>query len=140
MLPNVGLGTTFLNHQGLIQQAVGNILNTNRASLFVGGGPTATFQTNDAIFVPLAARQVVNATQAGAQRVTNETMLAVAEAYFGMLRGRRRQAAILETIDQLNSNVPSPLRAKSKGLLPLVRDFVEVGGKDAALGPRTCAR
>ncbi|MGE3807742.1 MAG: TolC family protein [Gemmataceae bacterium] len=131
MLPNLGFGTTYINHQGLIQQAIGNILNTNRASLFVGGGPVASFQVNDAIFVPLAARQVVNATQAGFERVTNETMLNVAEAYFNMLRARRRQAAILETIDQLNSNTASPLRAKSKGLLPLVRDFVDVGGKDA---------
>ena len=48
-----------------------------------------------------------------------------------VLRLRRRLARIDETLDYLTSETATPMRAGSKGLLPLVRDFVEVGRKEA---------
>jgi outer membrane protein TolC len=131
MVPTANLGSTYLNHQGQIQQAVGNILTTNRQSLFVGGGPSLTVSFGDALFQPLAARQNLNAVQAGQVRITNDSLLAVAEAYFAILRARRRLAALNETLEHLESDQRSPIRGDSKGLVVLVRDFVEVGGKDA---------
>ncbi len=131
VLPSVTGGSTFVDHEGRIQQAVGNILNSNRNSLFVGGGQSVAFQFSEAIFTTLAARQVVDAAQAGVQRVTNDTLLTVAEAYFTVLRARRRLARAEETLVFLTSDQPAESRGKSKGLLPLIRDFVEVGGRDA---------
>jgi outer membrane protein TolC len=127
MLPTIGIGSTFVDHEGRIQQAVGNILNSNRNSLFVGGGTSLNVGLGDAIFAPLAARQVVAASQAGVQRVTSDALLAVADAYFGILRGRRRLARSAQTLEFLTAEQPSESRAKSKGLLPLVRDIVEAG-------------
>jgi outer membrane protein TolC len=131
ILPTASAGATYVDHEGRIQQAVGNILNTNRNSLFVGGGPSLQVQLNEAIFGPLAARQLLTASRAGAQRVTNETLLAVAESYFNVRRARRRLARIDDTLDMLVSEQASPLRAGGKGLLPLVRSIVEVGGVQA---------
>ena len=131
MLPNVGLGVTYVDHAGRIQQANGNILNVNRTSLAVGVTPTLTFDVADAIFLPLAARQVEEATRAGMVRVTNDTLLAIAEAYIAVLRGQRRLARIDLTLSFLSDDKPSAFRGGAKGLAQLVRDVVEAGGKEA---------
>src|SRR5262249_29186337 len=54
-----------------------------------------------------------------------------ADAYFAVMRARRRIARIEDTMNFLTSEQPSPLRAQSRGLLPIMENFVEVGGKDA---------
>jgi outer membrane protein TolC len=131
VLPNFNLGAAYNSHEGNISKTEGNIIKANRDSLFTGGGPSLVFQSTDAIFLPLVARQVAAATEAGRQRVTDNTLLQVAESYFSVLRARRRIARISETLDYLTSERPSPSRAGSKGMLPLVRDVVELGGKEA---------
>lgn len=130
-LPNFTIGSTYAHHEGTIQKTEGNIIFANKDSLFVGGGPSLAFQTTDALFGPHVARGLVEAVRAGAQRVNNDTLLAVAEAYFNVQRARRRLTRVDDVLDFLTSEQPSPFRAGLKGLLPLVRDFVEVGGKDA---------
>jgi outer membrane protein TolC len=131
VLPNFNLGTAYNEHEGNISKTEGNIIKANRDSLFAGGGPSMTFQVTDALFLPLVARQIVAATAAGRQRVTNDTLLLVADAYFAILRARRRIARINETLEFLTSEQPADARAQSKGMLPLVRDVVELGGKEA---------
>ena len=130
-LPDLTLGSTYLNHQGRIQQTNGNILNINRDSLFVGGGPTLNLPISDALFEPLVARQLESAANAGFQRVTNDTLLSVGETYLQMMRARRALARVDDTLEFLTSEKPSDMRGKSKGLLPLLRDSVEAGGKEA---------
>src|SRR4051794_10586266 len=39
-LPNATFGSTYVDHEGRIQNTNGSIINVNRNSLFVGGGPT----------------------------------------------------------------------------------------------------
>jgi outer membrane protein TolC len=131
LLPNYNYGTTYLDHEGHLQQQGGDILNRNRTSLWVGGGPGIQLPLAEVIFTPLAARQVVAASEANVQRVTNDTLLAVADTYVAVLRARRRLAALAEALEQLTAPRPAPVRGQSKGLLPMVRDFVEVGGKEA---------
>src|SRR5262245_3293309 len=114
-LPNLAIGASYLSHEGRAQQANGNILNVNRDSLFVGGGPTMSVALTDALYGPLVARQVVNATEAGLQRVTNDTLLGVGEAYLQLLRARRRLVRIDDTLELLTAEQPSDLRGKSKG-------------------------
>ena len=41
VLPNLTLGTNYDSHRGVLQQASGNILNTNRDALYVGMGANA---------------------------------------------------------------------------------------------------
>jgi outer membrane protein TolC len=130
-LPNFNLGSAYTHHEGPAQKTEGNIIFANKDSLFVGGGPSMIVSFADAIYAPLVARQVVAATEAGAARVNNDALLAVAEAYFNVLRQRRRLARVDETLDYLSSDRASKGRADSKGLVPIIRDFVQVGAKDA---------
>ncbi|HVL11687.1 MAG TPA: TolC family protein, partial [Gemmata sp.] len=81
-LPNIGVGLEYYRHDGQIQDIAGKVFTTSRSSFLVGGGPTAVFPVSDALYAPLAARQVVRARQADLQAVRNDTTLSVAEAYF----------------------------------------------------------
>jgi outer membrane protein TolC len=131
ILPNFDLSSLYNHHEGNTAKTEGNVIKVNKDSLWVRGGPSVAFQTTEAIFGPLAARQVTVATRAGLQRVNNDILLAVADAYEAVLRARRRIARINETLEQLVADRPDPLRAQSRGLLPLIRDFVERGAKEA---------
>ncbi len=130
-VPNLSLGSSYNHHEGNIQKTEGNVIKANRDSLFVGGAPSLTLQLSDAIFAPLLARRLADANLAALQRVNNETFQRVADAYLNILRFRRRLARIDETLEYLTSTRDSPMRAGSKGLLPLVKDFVDVGRKEA---------
>jgi outer membrane protein TolC len=130
ILPNFNIGTAYNHHEGNIQATAGNIQKVNRDSLFVGGGPSLVFQTSELIFGRLALEQLAAASYAGLQRVNNDTLLSVADAYLNILRIERRIARLNDTLDDLLSDQPSPLRAQSRGMLPLVRDFVELGAKE----------
>jgi outer membrane protein TolC len=127
ILPNATAGANYVYHTGHIQRTEGNVINVNRDSLFVGGGPNLSFGLSEALFGPPVARAVVFAAEAGAARVTNDTLLAVADAYFAILRARRRVARIDETLDFLTSGQRIELRGNSPGLLPLIRAFVANG-------------
>jgi outer membrane protein TolC len=130
-LPDFNIGSTYVYHQGMIQNTAGNVQKTNRDSLFVGGGPSVNFAIADVIFLPLAAQQALVAAQAGLQRVNNDTLLAVADAYLALIRLRRRLARIDATLDFLVSKRGSALRSGSKGMLTVLIDFFEVGGEEA---------
>jgi outer membrane protein TolC len=126
-LPNATFGSAYNNHQGAIQKTEGNIIRMDRDSLFVGGGPTVSFGLADALFAPGIANRLLAAVTAGQRRVTNDTLLAVADAYFAVLRARRRLARIDEVLDFLTSDQKLDLRANAVGLLPLITAFVREG-------------
>jgi outer membrane protein TolC len=81
-LPTILLGADYFRHDGQFQDATGNILNGSKSTFMVGAGPSAIFALSDAIFEPLAVRQVVRAREASFQAAKNDSLLAVAEAYF----------------------------------------------------------
>ncbi|HET6573185.1 MAG TPA: TolC family protein [Fimbriiglobus sp.] len=87
-LPNVGLGVDYFRHDGQIQDIGGNVFTTSRSSFLVGGGPTLSVAVADAIYAPLAARQVVAARRSDVQAAVNDSTLAVAEAYFDVQQAR----------------------------------------------------
>jgi outer membrane protein TolC len=130
-LPNFNIGSTYSHHEGAIAKTEGNIIEANKNSLFVGGGPSITLNLTDALFAPLAARQAELGSQAALRRVANVTLQAVADAYFEVLRARRRLARTGETLDFLASEEVSPRRGQSRGLLPLVKGIFELGGAEA---------
>jgi outer membrane protein TolC len=130
-LPNANFGSTYVTHDGQIQNTAGNVQTVNRDSLFVGFGPSLTLDVSSALFGPDEARKVLAAAQFGQLRVTNDTLLRVADAYFAVLRVRRQLARLDETLDFLTSTQPSPLRGQTKdspgppGLLPLITSQVK---------------
>ncbi len=132
-LPNLGVGSTYVAHDGQIQNTAGNVSTVNRDSLFVGGGPSISLPLARALFGPQEARQLRDAALFGRARVTNEVLLAIVDAYFNVLRARRQLARLDEVLDFLTSEQESPLRGSEKsptrGLLPLIKSFVKTGAR-----------
>jgi outer membrane protein TolC len=128
-LPNVSAGSTYVAHDGQIQNTAGNVQTVDRDSLFVGGGPSLTLPFNRVLFGPQEARQLRDAAIAGRARITNEVLLQVVDAYFDLLRARRQLARLDEVLDFLTSPQNSDLRGGAKGLLPLITTFVKEGEK-----------
>jgi outer membrane protein TolC len=87
-LPTITLGADYLRHDGRSQDSSGNIINPSRTSFMPGVGVNAIFTPADAIFAPLAARQIVRARQADFDTAANNTVLIVAEAYFTVQQAR----------------------------------------------------
>jgi outer membrane protein TolC len=130
-LPNANFGSTYITHDGQLQNTAGNVQTINRDSLFVGFGPSLTLDVSSALFGPDEARKLLTAARYGELRVTNDTLLRVADAYFAVLRVRRQLARLDETLDFLTSKEPSPLRGQTPdrpgppGLLPLITSQVK---------------
>ncbi len=95
-LPGVIAGTYYAHHDGPIQANDGSMTDTTRSSLAIGVAPLALISVTDAIFAPLAQRQVVRAQQANIQTATNDTLTAVAVAYFDAQEARANLASIDE--------------------------------------------
>ncbi len=117
-LPSLYIGPNWIRHDGQVQTVQGQIQNVSKSSLFLGGtaaagssvsgpvpaggpaqvsGLTSILRFSDAIFEPLAARQVVEARKASIQVATNDALLGVAEAYLDLQQAAGRLAIARET-------------------------------------------
>lgn len=130
-LPSLYIGPNWIRHDGQAQVVEGQVRTISKSSLFLGGtaaagssvsgpvpaggpaqvsGLTSILRFSDAIFEPLAARQVVEARRAGIQTATNDALLGVAEAYLdlqraaGMLAIAREAATNAETLANLTAS------------------------------------
>jgi len=97
-LPTLYLGGDYYRHDGQLQDVAGNILSTSKSGAMLGVGPSMVFSLCDAILAPLAARQELQARQAGLQITQNDTVLAVAEAYFRVQQARGELAGAVDTV------------------------------------------
>lgn len=126
-LPSIVSGADITRHDGQIQDIRGIVFGTSRQALFVGAGPSVQFAVTDAIYAPLAARQIVCARQAERQAAVNDTMLSVADAYFSVQQARGELAGaqafvqsaeeLLRRVEQLAPGLTPPLevnRARSE--------------------------
>ncbi len=120
-LPNVTLGADYFRHDGQIQDIVGNVFPTSRSSILLGGGPQASVSLTDAVYAPLAAKQVIRAVRAQAEAVQNDTTLAVAIAYFDVQQARGDVAGSVESLRRADDLV-----ARTVKLAPELTPEVEV--------------
>ncbi len=97
-LPTLLMGGDYYRHDGQLQDVVGNIISTNKSTVMVGAGPSMVFAVSDALFAPLAARQNVRAREASLQTAQNDSLLAVAEAYFFIQQARGELAGALDVV------------------------------------------
>src|SRR5438445_2067116 len=97
-LPTVYLGVDYFRHDGQIQDVAGNVFGTSKSSFLLGAGPAAVFAITDAIFGPLAERQVIQAREAALQTARNDNLLAVAEAYFNVQQARGELAGAIDAV------------------------------------------
>ena len=99
-LPTVTFGADYLYPAGPIQDVSNNVFNDNHSGLMLGAGSgignSAVISVDDAIFAPLAARQQVRARQADLQAASNDTLVAVSEAYFTVQQARGELAGAME--------------------------------------------
>jgi outer membrane protein TolC len=103
LLPTLNVGMNFHAHTGNLQRSSGRVLNLNEQSLYFGGG-SAVFASStpqvpavsiysaltDAVFEPLAARQLVEGARFGASATANTILLEVAQLHFDLLAAEAR--------------------------------------------------
>ena len=99
-LPTVSLGAGYYHHDGATQGQSGNFYINTKDQFMAGGGLLARFAATDAIFAPLAARQVLRSREFDVQSARNDALLAVAEAYFAVQQARGRLAGVQDLVDK----------------------------------------
>jgi outer membrane protein TolC len=95
-LPTILMGGDYFRHDGQLQDVAGAIFGTSKSNMMVGFGPSMIFSFSDALFAPLSARQEMQARNAGVQVAQNDSLLAVAEAYFTVQQARGDLAGAIE--------------------------------------------
>lgn len=118
-LPTITLGGVYARHDGRAQDIGGAIINPTRSSFMAGGGVNAIITPADAIFGPLAARQVVRARLADLDAARNDTVLAVAEAYFSVQQARGERVGTLIAVKHAEELVRRTEKLAA-GLIPPV--------------------
>ena len=110
-LPTIRGGVSYNRHEGSIQAVDGTQFNTSRGAFYsgLGGGVYgagtpivpgiyANFHLTDALFRPLAARQLAEAKRRAAAAATNDALLSVSLAYLELLRAHE-ELAIAQAIE-----------------------------------------
>lgn len=116
-LPTIYLGADYFRHDGQLQDIAGKVFTTSRSSVMAGVGPSAVFAITDAIYAPLAAKQVVRAREADQQAAVNDTVLSVAESYVGVQQARGELAGVLD-VERRTQELVRRTAGLAEGLIP----------------------
>jgi outer membrane protein TolC len=135
-LPTLYAGTDYYRHDGQIQDTTGNVVGASKDGFMLGAGPSAVFAVSEAIFAPLAARQTLRARQAALQTARNDSLLAVAAAYFNVQQARGNLAAAQEVTGRVEALHTTAGKLAAAGLVPeleVVRARTALGASRLAL-------
>jgi len=91
----------------------------SRNQFLVGGGAQAVFALTDAIYAPLAERQVLRARNLDIQTAKNDALLAAAVAYFDVQQSRGILAGTLDTVTRARE-LERRVDNLGKGLAPRI--------------------
>jgi outer membrane protein TolC len=84
-VPTINIGFDYIRHDGGGPDFNKGIMTAPSVNFFYGGaGMWGILPLSDAIFQPLAARQVLNAAHWNIQSAKNDALLQTADAYFGV--------------------------------------------------------
>jgi len=98
-LPNIYAGIDYYRHDGLYPApSSGFPYNNSRQAITLGPGVQAIFATTDAIYTPLATKQVLRAKRLEVQAAKNDALMEVAIAYFNVQQARGRMAGAVDTV------------------------------------------
>ncbi len=124
-MPSLSVGPSYYKHDGTDQSTDGTIILDDKHAFAAGGGATFNFAVTDAIFQPLAARQVLAAREWDLQAARNDALLAVASAYFDVQQARGNLAAALDAVEQGRRagrqdrrDLPAAWSRKSRSIAP----------------------
>ncbi len=120
-LPTISIGVDYFRHDGRLQDVAGAIIDTNKSTFMVGAAPNVVFAVTDAIYAPLSARQMVRARHADVQASRNDSLLAVAEAYFNVQQARGETAGTVDSLRRTEEMVKK-IGKLAEGLTPAVEN------------------
>lgn len=120
-LPSVYVGASYLRHDGGGAGNSGEEFINGRNQFLAGGGLLAAVSSDDAIFEPLVQRQVLRARQSDVQTARNDSLLAVAEAYYNVQQARGRLAGAHDTVTKARELVRK-VAALGKALAPPIEE------------------
>lgn len=127
-VPSIIGGVDYVHHDGPVQNlTTGAISNSTYSSLYPGMAPLAVFASTDAIFEPLAQRQVTRAQRANVQTATNDTLTSLAVTYFDAVEARADLAGIEDVVQRMEKMV-----RKTESLAPELVPNLEVARVKAA--------
>ncbi len=119
-IPTLNLGFDYIRHDGGGPDFNKGILTSPSVNfLYAGGGLTGNLPIVDAIFDPLAARQVLNATHWQVQTAKNDALLQTADAYFQVHQYRGIYTGALYTVER-GKDLVRRIEQLSKDLVPKV--------------------
>jgi outer membrane protein TolC len=134
-LPTVTLGGDYGRHDGRIQDALGNVFDNSHSSMMLGAGtgigPAAVLNVGEAIFAPLVARRRLEAREADRQAASNDTLVAVSDAYFNVQQARGELAGAAETARRTEDLV-----RRTRQLAPAIVPELETDRAEAELARR----
>lgn len=117
-LPNIDVGADYYYHSGPFSNISTGAIETNtRETLMYGVGFVAVVATNDAVFAPRAARNVLESRYSDKQAVNNDVSLEVCEIYFQVLQYQYELAAQKVLVAQAEELVRQ-VSAMAEGLVP----------------------
>jgi outer membrane protein TolC len=120
-LPSITIGGDYYRHDGDIQDSNGVIEDNSHSTLMFGMGSgigtSAVVSPDDAIFSSQAARHTLAARQSQVQAATNDSMLAVTNAYF-LVQQSRGDLAAAQDATQRTEDILRRVRSLASGLVP----------------------
>jgi outer membrane protein TolC len=128
-LPTVTFGADYFRHDGIVQDATtGAVQNDSHQGIVLGMGPAVNLDIGNAIFAPLVARQQLAARKADLQAASNDTLLAVSDAYFNVQQARGELAGAIVATQRTEELV-----RRTKKLAPALVPELEIDRAEAEL-------
>jgi outer membrane protein TolC len=119
-LPSIYLGVDYQRHDGgQANVLTGQTILGPRNQFLAGGGARAVFALTDAIYAPLAERQLLRARDLQVQTAKNDALLAVAVAYFDVQQARGTLAGTLDSVARAR-DLARRVGALGRGLAPQI--------------------
>lgn len=117
-LPTLNLGFDYYRHDGGIQDlTTGRLAKAGTNFFYAGGGVNLIVPATDALFTPLAARQVLAARRLEVQTARNDALLETATAYFTVHEKRGTYAGALDAVGR-GRDLVGRIEKLGAGLVP----------------------
>ena len=97
--PWVSPGVDYRNHQGLIQDVGGNIIDVHKQSYALGPTSNLQLDVGDTLYKNLITRQLTKAARYAVAAQTQDSVLAAVENYFDLLRAHELTNIAREAVD-----------------------------------------
>jgi outer membrane protein TolC len=119
-LPTINLGVDYQRHDSGQEDVLnGQLIIGARNQFLTGGGAQAVFALTDAIYAPLAERQLLRARNLDIQTAKNDALLSVAMAYFDVQQARGNLASTLDSVARAR-DLARRVGVLGKGLAPAI--------------------